>query len=211
MTYQRKKQVEAQVEAVRDEIHNYKQLNNKIWSDPDLTVQGKEKRSAEELNKLAQKCKRHLNQAAEVIRAACSALERTQNADDRKTDDAAHQMRLANAIKALELRGRSMTDDEIIELATPLSHDRTAKMTLVAAAQAGGCDPWRVQTKLDSLFESVQDRSETLKKLRDLEKFVKGLWDRFGLENADFSVCVAVTERLSHWNDELTYWNRYAE
>lgn len=57
MTYQRKKQVEAQVEAVRDEIHNYKQLNNKIWSDPDLTVQGKEKRSAEELNKLAQKCK----------------------------------------------------------------------------------------------------------------------------------------------------------
>lgn len=211
MAYQRKKQVEAQIEAIQSAIRDYKQLNNKIWSDPDLTVQGKEKRSAMEQEKLAQKCKGCLNQAAAVIRAACSELERAQNADIRKTDDMAHQMRLANAIKALELRGRSMTDEEIVELAAPLSYDRMAKMTLVAAAQAGGCDPWRVQTKLNGVFENTQDRYETIDNLREFEQFIKGMWDRFGLEIADFSVDTVIIARLGHWNDDLTHWNRNAE
>lgn len=211
MTYQRKKQVEAQIDAISAAIDDYKQINNKIWSDPDLTVQGKEKRSAVEQEKLAQKCKSHLKQAAGVIYAACCALERAQNADDQNTDDTAHQMRLFNAVKTLELRGRSMTDKEIVELATPLSHDRLAKMTLVAAAQAGGCDPWRVQAKLDSLFENVQDRNEAVSKLRELKEFIEGLWDRFGMEIADFSVCMAVDARLSRWDDSLTHWNMHAE
>lgn len=208
---QRKKQVEARIDEVRAAIQAYRQEKNRIWSDPDLSAQGKEKRCAEEDKKLEQKCKRLLEQAAATVREARSGLERAQTADDRKMDDTAHQVRLSNAIKALELRGRSMTDDEIAELVGPLTHDRLAKMTLVAAAEAGGCDPWRIQVKLDALFDSVQNRGETIRKLRDLEEFLSGMWKRFGLEIADFAVCVATTERLARWNEDLTYWNKVFE
>lgn len=207
MTYQKKQQVGERIEAVRIAIREYRQTCNQIQCDADLTAQGKEKRVAEETRKLEQKCKNLLNDAARMVREVRSDLERTQNANVRKADDMAHQLRLANTIKALELRGRAMTSEEIAELVKPLIHDRLAKMTLLAAAQAGGRDPWKAQSEFDDLFGNEQDRTETVKKLLDLENFIRGMWDRFGLEIADFAPWLAVSARLGHWDDTLTRWS----
>lgn len=206
MAYQKKQQVNERLEAARAAIREYRQSCNQIQCDPDLTAQGKEKRAAEELRKLEQKCKGHLNEAARMIREVRFELERAQNANTRKADDVAHQLRLANAIKALELRGRAMTSEEIAELVKPLAHDRLAKMTLLAAAQAGGRDPWRAQNEFDDLFGEVQDRSETVKRLRELEDFIRGMWDHFGVEIADLSTCFTTTAHLDHFDDTLTRW-----
>ena len=90
MAYQKKQQVNERLEAARAGIREYRQSCNQIQCDPDLTAQGKEKRAAEELRKLEQKCKGHLNEAARMIREVRFDLERAQNANTRKADDVAH-------------------------------------------------------------------------------------------------------------------------
>ena len=45
-----------------------------------------------------------------------------------------------------------------------------------------------------------------VKRLRELEDFIRGMWDHFGVEIADLSTCFTTTAHLDHFDDTLTRW-----
>ena len=203
--YGTKKEFEALIEKVRGEIKAFNQKHNEINADPDLTREGKDKRIAEAHAALERVCKMHLTAAASLLNRVRKRLESERAAAGvQKTDDLAHQMRLSNAIKTLELRGRAMSDEELVQLVTPLAKDPLAKATIVAAASAGGRDPLRTGAAIDSLFAVGETRDKAVLELKSFEDFILGLWGRFGAEIGDFAVTVALDMRLEHWNADFT-------
>lgn len=203
--YGTKKEFEALIEKVRDEIKAFNQKRNEINSDPDLTREGKEKKIAEAHAALERVCKMHLTAAANLLNRVRKRLESERAAAGvKKADDLAHQMRLSNAIKTLELRGRSMSDEELVLLVTPLAKDPLARATIIAAASAGGRDPQRTGAAIDSLFATGETRDKAIQELQAFEGFVLGLWGRYGAEIGDFAVTVALDMKLEHWNADFS-------
>lgn len=202
--YTSKRDIEALFDSVQKEIKAYNQRRNEIVSDPDLTPQGKEKKCAETRAAMERNCKMHLATAARLLKEARQRMEREKGAEVKQSDDLTHQLRLSNAIKTLELRGRAMSDEELVQLAAPLSRDPHAEQTLVAAARLGGRDPMRTHSVIEHLFADGAGRKRAIEELQKLEDFVRGLWNRYGADAGDLSVCMAMSMKLEHWNENFT-------
>lgn len=202
--YTSKRDIEALFDSTQKEIRTYNQRLNEIASDPDLTPQGKEKKRAEALSKAERNCQMHLATAARLLKEARQRMEREKGVEVKQSDDLAHQLRLSNAIKTLELRGRAMSDEELVQLVAPLANDPLAEQTLVAAAQAGGRDPMSTHAAIEHLFAGGSSRKKAIEELEKFEDFVRELWDRRGTDIADLSVCVALSMKLEHWNEDFT-------
>lgn len=108
----------------------------------DLELNDTERRHQIEniINRMGGAVMNHLKTAAGMVTDMHDRLAADAEIDAKRANDAAHQMRLANTMKVLELRGNALTREEFTELVEPLAFDRNSQQMLKGAAGAGGMD-----------------------------------------------------------------------
>lgn len=197
-----KKDIAAQFDAIQRDLKAYRDNRAAIMTDPDLSPAGKDKRIAEAFAQTERKCKMYLASAARMLKEARQQLEK-HGVAKRNDEEMLHQLRLANAIKSLELRGGMMNDEELVELAEPFAGDAPALQTLVAAARNGGRDPMRTQSALEPLLGEETARKQAIRELEKFEEFVRGAWARYDADDA-LALGITLEMKLEHWNETMT-------
>lgn len=205
----RKKDIEFLIEKIKEASKLYKEKERQIRSDSDLTQEGKEKRCAEAKAVFERTCKMHLRSICSRISDARKRLEKERaNIGVPKNEDMAHQLRLSNAIKTLELRGHTMSNEELVQLVEPLARDPLAESTIIAAAVAAGRDSQKTRAAISHLFANGNMRAKAIQKLQELENFFDNkLWKEFKGDITNFGAQCAVDMMLAYWNEDFTKYD----
>lgn len=203
----RKEQVQAELareldvfESMRTECHN-------IQIDLDLSDTGKAKRIAKVRESQGARFADRLRYAAAPVSTRMHELQNARKADAEKCDNATHQLRLANVVKALEASGGKMSRQEVEALVEPVKHDANAKWTVCAALESVGVKGFAGVWK-EELFIHHAQRNRNIKELEELDGMIRGMWEKIrAFENLDdlgIQLVIAnVNSKLSHFDDEL--------
>lgn len=178
-------------------------------NDMDLSDTGKQKR----INRLKEQFGRRIDDemiiAASFVDSIKKKLDDQKKADAKKAGDAAHQMRLANTIKTLEMCGGSMTQQEVEGLIEPLKFDANAKWPILAALKSAGVKGFGGIWK-EELFAHHARRDLQIGELEKLSVMLSGFW-KFAEASDDleaFTVrlkLAGIKDKLSDFDEDLVY------
>lgn len=181
-------------------------------NDLDLSEQGRKKRISQLIESMGTNVKEHLHRAAEMVKDLNNRLSNDALLDEQRANEASHQLRMANAMKTLELRGSSITKKEFIELIQPLAFDLAGQQSIRAAAQAGGMSAWQAGAWAVELYAPVIARRTVIDQLKGLAEHLENCWndcnsfERVTGYEASFVFCT-VNAKLNHWNDDMTEYH----
>ena len=153
--------------------------------------------------------RKHLQSAADMLKDMHARLSGEAELDAKRTEDAAHQLRLSSAMKTLELRGGAMNKADFFELVSPLSFDIGAQQAIKAAASAGGMNSWTAAIWLIGIFEPAEVRKTAIAQLQAFAEYIEHCWDDMttydSVTGSDMEFVFAhISSELEHWNDALT-------
>lgn len=181
-------------------------------NDLDLSEQGRQKHISDMIGRMGVSVRQHLDRAADMVQNMQNRLTADAQIDEQRTGEASHQLRVANAMRTLELRSASMSKEEFAELVQPLAFDTSARQSISAAARAGGINSWKLGAWMTELYEPVVVRETAIEQLGKLAEHLRSCWDRHdGFDSvtgceADF-VFGTIGTMLNHWNDEMTEYH----
>lgn len=181
-------------------------------NDLDLSEQGRQKRISDMIDRMGASVRQHLNRSADMVQNMQNRLAADAQLDEQRAGESSHQLRVANAMRTLELRSGAMSKDEFAELVQPVAFDASARQSISAAARAGGINSWKLGAWLAELYEPVAVRKTAIEQLGKLEEHLRSCWDGHdGFDSvtgyeAEF-VFSAIGTMLNHWNDEMTEYH----
>lgn len=181
--------------------------------DIDLSESARKRQIQTSIDRMGATIRNHFQAAAGMLKDMQGRLTSEAELDARKTQDAAHQTRLANAMKTLELRASGMSRDEFTELILPMAFDIGAQQALKAAAGAGGMNSWTAAVWLIDIFAPVEARKTAIEKLQEFAEYAEHCWDNMtALESVTGfeaeHIFANISGILKHWNDDLTRYER---
>ena len=181
-------------------------------NDLDLSEQGQQKRISDLIDRMGACVRQHLNRAADMVQNMQNRLNADAQLDAQRTGESAHQLRVANVMKTLELRSAAMTKNECAELIQPIAFDLSAQQSISAAARAGGINSWKLGAWMAELYAPLIVRRTAIEQLHSLNEHLQNCWNEHddfqsvtGYE-ADF-VFGTIETMLNHWNDEMTEYH----
>lgn len=189
-------------EKLKSDIHDAR--NNLDWSDS-----GRQKYIVQLKERMGPKIDQAMHDAAVFVDGAKKKLVGQKKADAEKAGDTVHQMRLANAIKTLEMCGGRMTKQEVEGLIEPLKCDVNAKWPILAALESAGVTGFGSVWK-EELFAHHARRDKEIAELEKLSRRLTGFWtlasayDNMDALEIQFAIA-NIKDKINDFDEDMTY------